>query len=165
MQHGITEQEWIDYLDDSAASAVRDRIETHLIGCVSCWELHEQLAHTSQALYNAGAEARRYLTLEDQRLHAMLRNIFLNLSGDRSEPVSRQQVQRQIHALKSLFVPFCGTQAATRALQTAARHSSACSLERVRPENWEPFMERLTAIAVAMCGDTFASLVQEKGRL
>ncbi|MBK9316111.1 MAG: hypothetical protein IPM55_18000 [Acidobacteria bacterium] len=45
---------------------------------------------------------------------------------------------------------------------TAARYSPAQSFESVGPDNSEPFLDRLTNITAAMCGDTFASLIQEK---
>jgi len=73
-------------------------------------------------------------------------------------------VQGQLNLLERALAPFCGTQAAVRALHAAAKNSPARSLERVTPDNWEPFMEKLTHIAAAMCGETFASLIWERGR-
>ncbi len=165
MQHGITEPEWNDYLDGSAEAALRDRIEAHLIGCMSCWEFYEQLAGASQQLNDAGREARDHLTLDDRRLHAMLRGVFASLRAGGAGATTPEQVRVWLDSLETVLAPICGTQAAARVLQTAAQRSPARSLERVRPENWEPFLERLTAIAAAMCGDTFASLVRERGQL
>jgi hypothetical protein len=165
MEHGITEQEWNDYLDGSAEAELRDRIEAHLIGCMSCWEFYEQLAGASQRLHDAAREARLHLTLDDRRLHAMLRNVFTSLKTGEAEAPTQKQIRLWLNGLESVLTAICGAQAAARALHVAARRSPAKSLEHVRPDNWEPFLDRLTAIAAAMCGDTFANLVQERGRL
>lgn len=165
MQHGITELEWNEYLDGSAKTEIRDRIEAHLIGCLSCWEFYERLASGSQRLNDASAEARNQLTLDDRRLHLMLHNIFANLHSETAQAPNQTQIQIWLEALKTVLTPICGKQVAARVLHAAAKLSPAQSLERVRPENWEPFLDRLTAIAEAMCGDTFATLVQEKGQL
>jgi hypothetical protein len=162
MKHGITEQEWNDYLDGGAALPVRDRIEAHLTGCLSCWEFYEQMSGATAALDAAGEEARRELTLEDRQLHRMLRGVFAEI---RSEAQTTTQLQGRLNSLETVLAPFCGTQVAARALQTAALHSPARSLEKVTQANWEPFLERLTAIAAALCGDTLATLLREQGQL
>ncbi len=165
MQHGINEQEWNDYLDGSAKTEMRDRIEAHLIGCWSCWEFYEQLAGASRSLNEASAEARDQLTLEDRRLHVMLHNVFASLHNEPVAVPNQKQIQTWLEALKTVLTPICGKQMANHVLQAAAKRSPAQSLERVRPDNWEQFLDRLTAIAAAMCGDTFAALVQERGQL
>ncbi len=165
MQHGINEQEWNDYLDGSAKPETRDRIEAHMIGCLSCWEFYERLAGASRSLNEASAEARDQLTLEDRQLHRMLHNVFASLRNEPVEVPNQKQIQIWLEALKTMLTPICGKQMANHVLQAAAKRSPAQSLERVRPDNWEQFLDRLTAIAAAMCGDTFATLVQERGQL
>ncbi|HQR34378.1 MAG TPA: hypothetical protein PLK30_16685 [Blastocatellia bacterium] len=164
MKHGITELEWNEYLDGNANASLRDRIEAHLIGCWSCWEFYEGLASASQTLDEASAEARAQLTLDDRRLHLMVHNIFARVHSEPAPIPNQTQIQTWLEALKTVLTPICGKQMASRVLQAAAKLSPAQSLERVRPENWEPFLDRLTSIAEAMCGDTFATLVQEKGQ-
>lgn len=164
MNHGITEQEWNDYLDAGATAPVRDRIEAHIAGCLSCWEFYEQMAGATEALHVAGDEARRMLTLEDRQFHRMLRGVFAELHEE-AETTTTQPLQGRLDSLETTLTPFCGTQVAARALQAAAQHSPARSLEKVTQANWEPFLERLTAIAAAMCGDTLATLLREQGQL
>lgn len=165
MRHGITEQEWNDYIDGIAGPEVRSRIEAHLIGCVQCWEFHDQLANVNQVLEEAGSQARGELNMDDRRLHIMLRRVFDALRTPESGTVTQQQVRIWIDSLETLLAPFCGAQAAALAMETAARYSPARSIDGISPENWEPFLDRLSSITAAMCGDTFASLVQERGQL
>jgi len=164
MKHGIAELEWNDYLDGRATDEVRDRIEAHLIGCLECWEFYEQMSGATQELLEAGEEARQGLTLEDRQLHAMLRGVFARLGTTEAGAAAPSCVQGQLNLLETVLAPFCGTQAAVSALHAAAENSPAHSLDRVTPDNWEPFLKKLTAIAAAMCGETFAGLVWESGQ-
>jgi hypothetical protein len=164
MKHGISELEWNDYLDGRAPAEVRDRIEAHLIGCLECWEFYEQMSGATLELMTAGEEARQELTLEDRQLHVMLRGVFSRLGAGEAGSVVRAQVQGRLTVLETVLAPFCGTQAALCALQVAAKDSPARSLEQVTPDNWEPFLKRLTAIAAAMCGETLAGLIWESGQ-
>lgn len=165
MQHGITEEEWNDYLDGLAEPEMRTRIEAHLIGCMACWEFYERLANVSQSLHEASSEARDHTMIEDKRMHAMLRAIFTSLRTVRAETITQKQIQLWLESLEKALSPICGAEAAAKVLHAAARYSPAQSLESVRPDNWEPFLDRLTNITAAMCGDTFASLIQERGQM
>jgi hypothetical protein len=158
MKHGISEAEWSDYLDGRTATEARERIEAHLIGCLECWEFYQRMTCVTKELVEAGEEARQGLTVEDRGLHTMLRGVFSQLRA--SEPA---QVRGRLSLLETVLAPFCGTQAAVRALEVAAKNSPARSLERVTTDNWEPFLDELTAIASAMCGETFAGLIRERG--
>ena len=164
MKHGISELEWNDYLDGRAAAEVRDRIEAHLIGCLECWEFYDHLSCATRELLEAGEAARRELTLEDRQLHAMLRGVFSRLGAGGTRPAVQAQMQGRLSVLETVLAPFCGTQAAVCALHVAAKNSPARELSRVTPDNWEPFLEKLTAIAAAMCGETFAGLIRESGQ-
>jgi hypothetical protein len=164
MKHGISELEWNDYLDGRAIVEARDRIEAHFIGCLDCWEFYEQMSCATGELREAGEEARQGLTLEDRQLHVMLRGVFARLRAEEAAPSKAPGVQGRLNLLERVLAPFCGAHAAARALQAAAKNSPARSLERVTPDNWEPFMERLTSIAAAMCGQTFADLIWERGQ-
>jgi hypothetical protein len=165
MKHGISELEWSDYVDGAATAEVRDRIEAHFTGCLQCWEFYERMCGATEALVDAGEEARQALTLGDRELHSMLTGAFTRLrAGDAMSPVPAQ-VQGRLDMLETMLAPFWGTQAVASALQTAAKNSPARTLERVTLDNWEQFLERLTAIAAAICGETFAGLVWERGQL
>jgi hypothetical protein len=164
MKHGITELEWNDYVDRLAPIDVRDRIEAHLIGCLECWDFYEQVSRASRVLQQAGEEARERVTLGDPQLHAMLGGVFSRLKANESSKSVDPLVRGRLSRLETVLAPFCGPKAAVCALQAAARNSRASTLEQVTVDNWGEFLERLTAIAAAMCGETFAGLVRESGQ-
>lgn len=165
MKHGISEENWQDYLDGVARPEVRERIDAHLPGCLSCWEFYEQMTASVADLRRAGEEALRAVTLSDPQLHRMLRNVFQELRQETSAEELQTEVQERLDVLQTVMAPYCGPQAAVRVMERAAQHSPALSLADVTTENWEPFLERLTKLAAALCGDTFARLIWERGQL
>lgn len=161
MEHGITDLEWIAYLDGDAPIEVRDRIEAHLTGCLVCWEFYERTSAATGQLEDAGQEVRRVLKMDDAQLHRMMRGVFAEI---RTQPQAID-LQDKLDTLENVLAPICGAQAATQVLRSAAMHSPARTLAEITRENWEPFLERLRMIIAAMCGDTCARLVWEQGRL
>jgi hypothetical protein len=164
MKHGISELDWNDYLDRCAPQEMCDRIEAHMIGCLECWEFYERASSTTRVLLDAGEEARARTIPEDRQLHRMLSGVFARIRAAEPKAAGHSQVKGRLCRLETVLAPFCGPQAAVCALQAAARSSPAASLDQVTLDNWGPFLERLTAIAAAMCGETFAGLVRESGQ-
>src|SRR5262245_34705424 len=167
MIHRISEKEWNDYLEGQIDDASRDRIEAHLIGCLSCWEFHEQMALTTQALRIAGEEMRDDLTLQDHQLRQGLHGVFARIRSAQLESVFSDQssIKMRLELLAEVMAPRCGSQTARKALSAAARISPARSLEQVTLENWTPFLTSLKSIAAVMCGATGAHLVWESGQI
>jgi hypothetical protein len=173
MKHGITEQEWNDYLEGTADDQTRDRLEAHLIGCLSCWETYEQLAQATSALRCGGARVRAELSATDQDLLRGARATFGKLAAAESKsaasdstqpPAPEQLIPKRLDELEALLIPMCGSRTANRAMRTAAKTSPACSLEQVNAETWTPFLANLTSIAGVMCGETGAHLIWERGQ-
>ncbi|HYE73368.1 MAG TPA: zf-HC2 domain-containing protein [Blastocatellia bacterium] len=165
MKHDISDSDWNDYLDGIADQSLRDRIEAHLSDCLSCWNDYEQLQWATNKLQLAGDEARFKLALDDDELHQIKQDLLRRLNSPNSKQAKNSIVRDQLKNLKTVLSPVCGSEAAARALSVAANQSPARSLESVTTENWQPFLERLTVIAAAMCGDTFAGLVRESGQI
>jgi hypothetical protein len=169
MIHGFSEEQWDDYIEGRADDAARDRIEAHLIGCLSCWEFHERMANATRALRASAAGSRAIFALQDQQLHAGLRGVFEKISEAEAEegrPGARPHlaIQQKLEELAALMSPMCGSQTAINALRVAAQSSPARSLEQVTEDNWAPFLSKLKSIAAVMCGETGASLVWESGQ-
>src|SRR5262249_58483490 len=68
MTHLFSEEEWNDYIDGRIDDEARDRIEAHIIGCLSCWEFYERMATATRALTACGAGLRAAFALQDRRL-------------------------------------------------------------------------------------------------
>jgi len=165
MNHGISDQEWNDYIDGIATADVSARIQSHCAVCTECWEFYDQMSCSTLLLQDAAGDARRGFTLDSSHLDHLLTNVLAAIRSGEGGSFDPVHVKGRLDMLETVFAPFCGSQAAARALQSAAAQSRARTIEQITEDNWEPFMERLTAIAAAMVGDTFANLVWERGRL
>jgi hypothetical protein len=172
MTHGISDQEWVAYLDGGLDGTDRDRLEAHLIGCLACWNFYEEMAETHEWLKSGGALVRRDLTPTDEQLHASLVEVFACINDPSCPPARRARtrytddlVRRRLDSLAAVIAPMCGESTARRALRCAAADSPARSLEQLTPYDWGHFLESLTSIASVMCGETGANLVWESGQL
>jgi hypothetical protein len=166
MTHVFSEVEWNDYIEGQIDDETRDRIEAHLIGCLSCWEFYERMANVTRALGASGAGMRAILALQDRQLSAGLRGVFAKINeaeaAKRDRP--RRVIQQKLDALAAVMAPMCGSQTAIKALRAAAQGSPARSLELVTEDNWTPFLASLKSISAVMCGETGARLVWESGQ-
>jgi len=166
MMHVLSEEEWNDYIEGRIDDETRDRVEAHLIGCLSCWEFNERMANATRALKVSGAGMRAIFALQDRQLSAGLRAVFAKIneaeSAERGQP--RRAIQQRLDALAAVMAPMCGSQTAIKALRAAAKFSPARSLELVTEDNWTPFLTSLKSISTVMCGETGAKLVWESGQ-
>jgi anti-sigma factor RsiW len=176
MTHGISDQDWVAYLDGSLDGSGRDRLEAHLIGCLACWNFYEEMAETNEWLKSGGSMVRRDLTPTDEQLQASFVEVFARINDpllqEAGPQVGKLQtrytddlVRRRLDSLAAVIAPMCGESTALRALMCAAADSPARSLERLTPHDWGHFLASLTSIASVMCGETGASLVWESGQL
>ena len=169
MNHGFSDEEWDDFLTGRNAPVIRARIDAHLVGCTECWQLYQEQALTINCLAEAAAEAREQLAMSDEELQTRVSRLMASfpvlepgLEDDLAEPA---QIRSGLEFLNSLLNPVFGPKAAQRALGLAASGSAVGSLDRMTRETWAPFLERLAAIASVICGDVFAGLIREHGRL
>src|SRR5512145_1882437 len=94
MTHIISEEEWNDYIEGQIDDETRDRIEAHLIGCLSCWEFYERMANATRALRASGAGMRAIFALQDRQLSAGLRGVFERIGE--AEAAKRDRPRRVI---------------------------------------------------------------------
>ena len=165
MKHGITVEYWEDYVAGTLAPDERDKIEAHLIGCLSCWEFHERLAHITAHLQADGMLLSHRYPLGNEALQVGLRATYARICASQEGGGAPNSIQQRLQELEAVMTVFCGSQTAANALQSAAAHSPAHSLKQMTHENWGPFLQRLSAIAHVLCGRTGARLVFESGRL
>ncbi len=164
MNHGITPNEWERHLDGALTAAEHERIEAHLLGCVSCWEFYQRMAALNAQLHEVGEARRDSFALSDEKLRTGLRNVYARIHATHAEGV-RPTLQQRLDELEAVMTVFCGEQTAVKAMQVAAARSPAKSLAQVTRETWEPFLQRLIAIAQVLCGRTGAHWLLESGRL
>lgn len=167
MYHGISEVEWTEYVEGNANTALADRIESHMFGCLSCWELHDQMVTATQSLRQAGEDARCLHMRSDRQIRESYHSVLSRIREAEAQELrkGRAQVQQRLEALIALMAPMCGVRTAQNALRAAAAGAKARSLTEITAENWKPFLTALTSIATVMCGETGGRLVQDRGQI
>ena len=164
MKHGITDEDWEDFLAGQAAAHSRARIDAHLIGCVQCWELYQQEAPAMRALEAAAAEARENLAVPDDQLQSMLAAVLASIRME-EDSAANAQIRGGLDFLRSILVPVFGPKATQCALLLAANGSGSRPLDRMTRETWNAFLERLADMVSIICGDVLAGLIREHGQL
>lgn len=165
MKHGFTEEEWEDYLADQSTQQSRQRIDAHLVSCSQCWQRYENESPTILALVAAASEAKETLVVSDERLRSMLAVVMANARDLEDVSTTPDEIRGGLHFLREILVPVLGPKAAHCAMVLAANGSAFRPLERMTPESWSTFVERLAAIISIICGDVFAALIRERGQL
>jgi hypothetical protein len=167
MKHGITEQDWEAYTEGGLDEAASDRIEAHLIGCLTCWDEYEGLTNAAEAWHTAGAAVRWQTPLSDAALHDGLQRVLARARATHvTQDLNGQAaLQTRLNQLEAVLALLCGTRTAFCALRTAAQLTPARRLNRLTVEHWEPFLERLASIALVLCGAAGAELIRAGGQL
>jgi hypothetical protein len=74
--HGISEEEWVDYLDFVLDGEAREPLASHLGECVECSQLCERMSATVKSLREAGAEFRGGFSVQREQLFAGLARVL-----------------------------------------------------------------------------------------
>jgi len=164
LKHGITDEEWEDFLAGQGAVHSHARIDAHLMKCVQCWELYQQESPAMRAVAAAAIEAREKLVVSDERVQSVLAAVLSRI-GMEDDSTTTAQIRSGLDFLRSILDPVFGPKAAQCALLLAASGSDSLSLDGLTRESWTAFLERLAAMISIICGDVFAGLIREHGQL
>jgi anti-sigma factor RsiW len=144
MTHGIAEADWVAYLDGRLPPGERDRLESHLIGCLTCWERYRRLAETTAALGEAADELQGHFPLADGQLYAALHRVRARIRAEGDEAAPAQALTSSISGLKQRS-PVSGQRAAWPSFKSGADASP------VRER-----LDRLESVMAPMCGSRTA---------
>ena len=165
--HGISEQQWIDYLDRRLEAGERARVESHLETCPECRTFHASMTRTTLSLREAGAQVRGSFTVEAEQTHNALAHVLARVldAEARQQKLSRGEIEERLEQLEEILAEMCGSWTAANALRVASRNAIHDSVGNLTRENWPTFLKRLASIASVFCGDSGAKLVLEYGSL
>jgi anti-sigma factor RsiW len=165
--HGISDEDWEDYLCDRLPGRAREEIEAHLATCQTCREVYERVKRATRLLWQAGADARRSLAPPDGHSYRGMLSLFTRVVKENVDGTAahKRSIQARLERLELVLGEMCGAHTAAVALSTAARSSPARSLERLTAESWQPFLKNLTLLTARVCGEFGAQLVWESGQI
>jgi anti-sigma factor RsiW len=152
LEKAITPEEWIDFVEGLASAQTRSRVESHLLACPACRDLHSRLLHTRATLQSAAqAEA-----LPEKPVARLWDNVCFRIRrfmGQQDRPAQpAPEFAIDIQQLRSILVSMCGEAAAEGALHTASVRSGS-QLDA-------HFARNLGSIVELMCGSRAARFVE-----
>ena len=166
MNHGISEQDWIEYLDNRLLPGERGRIDEHLLTCRQCQEFERRMARTVEMLQDVGDVTRRHYVMQDEQLYVSLAKVLGRvLDVEASEKsLGRRAILERLNYVEELLATMCGSWTAVNALRVAAKSSLVGSVDNLTEHNWISFLKKLTSITSVFCGDAGARLLWEYGQ-
>ena len=167
MNHGISENDWIEYLEGCALPAERTRIDEHLFTCSQCQEFGRRMARTAEILKDVGEATRRHYGTQDKQLDISLAKVLGRvLDVEASEKcLGHREIVERLKYVEELLATMCGSWTAINALRVAANSSLVGSVDNLTEHNWMVFLKKLTSITSVFCGDAGARLLWEYGQL
>lgn len=165
MQHGISEEQWIELIEGSLPQLESARLRAHASHCEECagtlreltvWrdKLVEEAAQVRAAFATSPADLDRLLAESLQRIRLV-------------EPVEARRrpgrsFREAVMLLRLLVEPFCGSGTATAAVRLAVRRSTVDGLPE-NPAALSLFISNMSETMASLCGKEAGRLVNQVG--
>lgn len=164
MQHGISEEQWIQLIEGGLDERECARLRDHARLCADCaatlaeltfWreKLAEEAARVRAAFATSPADVDRLLAGALTRIRAA----GLDLPRD-----ARWSLREAVMLLRLLVEPFCGSGTAGAAVRLAFRRSTADGA-LANPATWGLFVSNMSETMASLCGKEAGRLVNQVG--
>ncbi len=150
MTHGISEKQWLRYIDGQLDGPGRLRIDEHILNCSECAACSARLLAWREFLAAEALQLRARVAADPVRLDALLAACLDRVSGPHGWSLAEGAM-----LMLSLLEPICGLGVARRMRDLAMRQSGG---------NWQLFVATLSDAIGALCGSTVGVLVSRAGQ-
>jgi hypothetical protein len=154
-QHGISEQEWVEFSDGTGDARLRAKIEAHLSTCAECAGLHRELLEWRARLAGEGARMRQAMELPEAELERMLTE-SLERVGAAAPVAKRAGASEGLAMLRTLLAPVFGAGTVRAAIDAALRRTAP---DGITVATWTAFAGALGDIIQPVCGMAAGRLV------
>ncbi len=165
MTHGITEQQWVEYIDGGLDAETRERVLTHANNCAECANLLSDLKAWRELMTVEAARLRHACALPDNQLDDMLTRSLERIHE--AEPAALRRgldwtVREAMSLLHSLTESFGGPGTARATMDLAVLRSTD-SRGEITGSNWKLFVANLSEVIDSVCGSAAARVVGRAG--
>jgi len=166
MPHGISEQQWIEYLDGSLNSPQSVALRDHARCCPECAETLRELSLWREKLVEEAALVRAAFEASpadlDRLLSASLERIRpFEPAAYFSDP--SWSFREAVTLLRLLVEPFCGSGTAGATIHLAVQRSTLNGTYAHTPAAWELFVSNMSEVVSSVCGTAAGRLVNQVG--
>ena len=146
--HGITEQQWLEFSEGQAGAAERNRIEAHLAACAQCATLFEELNGWRGRLAAEAQTLRAALVLPEAVRGRMLAESLARVGAARPE---RYGAAEGVAMLRVLLGPVFGQGAVRATVEVALKLAAPGGISAA---TWQAFAAQLSEAIQSICGET-----------
>ncbi len=163
MAHGISEQDWLRFIDGNLDAAARRRLEDHIASCPDCTAEAGELRHWHVLLRDEGYRLSEALRMEESHVETLLER-----SLERMRQVAPMGVRRAwsvrdgLTILRFVMDPICGSGATRAAINLAILRSAGAGRD-LTGTNWGLFVGNLREATSLICGQAAGRLVFRAG--
>ena len=164
MQHGFSEQQWLDYSDGTLDPETCSRIERHLRECPACLELTADLYAWRGLLTAEAAHLRDTCMLPEWRMERLLESTLNRVRFRHPQSFRNPGMtpREGMLLLRCLLESICGRGTARATMELAMRRSTDRSGD-IDGQNWPVFVACLSDAIASVCGSAAGKLVDRAG--
>lgn len=166
MQHGISEQEWIQYIDSNLRAKKQASIRTHVDGCRECAQLLAELSTWQELLKEEASQLRETFQTSQAEIEPLLAQCLARIRTAESAKTRtglRWTVTEAMSLLRFLLEPICGQGTTQATMNLAIQRSAADRDGHITSQNWKLFIANLSDAIASICGSAAGRLVGRVG--
>lgn len=166
-EHGITETQWLEYLDGSLPESVCVRIRSHLAECAECRSMYQQLLKWESAVVQEIGRIHVAATRSSGEIDLLAARFLESVRENRIRPTQSAPFPpaEAVRLLRALLDPLCGAGAARNAVQLATEQSCRAGEQDVSVPNWSLFVRNLSKNVGRVYGSPARVLIERVGSL
>lgn len=166
-EHGITETQWMEYLDGTLPESVCARIRSHLARCAECRSMHHQLLEWESAVAQETTRLHVATARNSTEIDLLAARFLENVRQNQIRPTQRAPFKpaEAVRLLRTLLDPLCGAGAARNAVQLATEQSCRAGQQDVSVPNWGLFVRNLSKNVGCVYGSPARVLIERVGSL
>jgi len=134
--HGISDQQWVDYLEGTLPPDESARVQSHLSVCGDCQSLFAQLSSADAGLFSETTRLAQAIAVDDETVDRIRSGVLRRVRRTRDVPARIERlrdlvsamcgagtadglIRNELHSLGSVVETLCGVSAARLVVQTA----------------------------------------------
>ncbi|MFN7648352.1 MAG: anti-sigma factor family protein [Acidobacteriota bacterium] len=166
-EHGITEKQWMAYLDGSLPESACARIRSHLAVCAECRSMRDQLLAWESAVVQEINRLNAAATRSSGEIDLLAGKFLQRLRENETRPTKRAPFKpvEAVRLMQALLDPLCGAGAARNAVQQANEQSCRAGEADVSVPNWSLFVRNLSKNVGCVYGSPARLLIERVGSL
>ena len=166
MMHGISEQEWMEYLGGTMAPAAAGRIQSHIETCPGCAELVREQRIWHDRMTKEAARVRWALELPEEDMARLLARTLAEIERPGGLPEEARRGRTTVESMllmQTLMEPIFGAGTARMAMELAVRRSTTDPRGDLENSDWPLFVTNLSETVATFCGSAARRLVSCAG--